>query len=210
MLSQFVFDPRQSHREAAIRVLRYPKTTLGQWILLPKEGGTKLIAYNDSDWLGCPFFRISWTIYLLILGGTPISWKSKKQSVVSRSSTKVEYRAMATTVSEILWIWWLLANFDVHINEPTPLLCDNESACHIADNPIFHEHTKHIEMDCYFVRECDESKEIIPIRITTHDQLADPLTKSLGSKRLHSLLIKLGIRNLHASAWKGVNNRSYP
>lgn len=101
VLSQFVGDPRASHLEAANRVLRYLKATPGQDILLTKNGGTTFTAYCDSDWLGCPITRRSRMGYLLFLGGTPISWKSKKQSVVSRSSAKAEYRAMASTVSEI-------------------------------------------------------------------------------------------------------------
>jgi len=105
---------------------------------------------------------------------------------------------MATTVSEVLWVRWLLTVLDIRIKKSTPLFCDNESARHIAHNPVFHERTKHVEMDCYFVRERVESKEVAPMWIDTRDQLADLLTKALGSQRLHSLLVKLGIRNLHA------------
>nr|KAJ0186503.1 hypothetical protein LSAT_V11C900486210 [Lactuca sativa] len=200
VLSQFVSDHRQNHWNAAMRVLRYLKATLGQGILLPKGNETDLIAYSDSDWLGCPFSRRSRTGYVLLLGGAPISWKSKKQSVVSRSSGEAEYRAMATTVSEILWTRWLLTEFDVEFHAPIPLLCDNNSACHIAHNPVFHERTKHVEMDFYFVRERVLSKEIVPVKINTQDQLADLLTKPLGSDRLKLLSTKLGIRNLHAPA----------
>ncbi|XP_021974918.1 secreted RxLR effector protein 161-like [Helianthus annuus] len=100
VLSQFVANPRQVHFDAANRVLRYLKNTTGQGILLPREGGTKLIAYYDLDWLGCPLTRKSRTGYLLLFGGGPVSWKSKKQSVVSRLSAEAEYRAMTSTVSE--------------------------------------------------------------------------------------------------------------
>ncbi|KAK1406643.1 hypothetical protein QVD17_42133 [Tagetes erecta] len=198
VLSQFVGDPRHSHMEAANRVLRYLKTTPGQGILIPKEGGTKLTAYCDSDWLGCPITRRSRTGYLLLLGGAPISWKSKKQSVVSRSSAEAEYRAMANAVSEVLWMRWLLSELDMPSIGPTQLFCDNQAARHIANNPVFHERTKHVEMDCYFVRERVESKEIQPVQIDTKNQIADILTKPLGSQQFRNLLDKLGIRNLHA------------
>ena len=200
VLSQFVSDPRQNHWNAAMRVLRYLKATLGPGILLPKGNETDLIAYSDSDWLGCPFSRRSRTGYVLLLGGAPISWKSNKQSVVSRSSAEAEYRAMATTVSEILLTRWLLTEFHVEFHAPIPLLCDNNSACHIAHNPVFHERTKHVEMDYYFLRERVFSKEIVPVKINTQDQLADLLTKPLGSDRLKLLSTKLSIRNLHAPA----------
>nr|XP_043639756.1 uncharacterized mitochondrial protein AtMg00810-like [Erigeron canadensis] len=149
ILSQFVSDPREDHMNAAIRVLRYIKATLGQGIFIPKNGGFDLVAFCDADWLGCPYTRRSRTGYLLLLGGAPVSWKTKKQSVVSRSSAEAEYRAMATTVSEVLWMRWLLKDFEINLTEATPLYCDNEAARHIANNPVFHERTKHVEMDCF-------------------------------------------------------------
>ena len=153
VLSQFVADPRRSHMDAAHRVLRYLKGTVGQEILLPRNGGCNLTAYCDSDWLGCPITRRSRTRYLLLFGGAPISWKTKKQNVVSRSSAEAEYRSMASTVSEILWMRWLLKELSIDLTGPTPFFCDNQAARHIANNPVFHERTKHVEMDCYFVRE---------------------------------------------------------
>ncbi|XP_022004110.1 secreted RxLR effector protein 161-like [Helianthus annuus] len=198
ILSQFVGDPRVSHLEAANRVHRYLKGTSGQGILLPKQGGTNLITYCESDWLGCPFTRRSRTGYLLLLGGTPISWKSKKQSVVSQSSAEAEYRAMAAVVSEIIWMRWLLKELDIPQEGLTQLFCDNQAAMHIANNPVFHERTKHIEMDCYFVCERVELKEIQTMKIDTIMQLADLLTKPLGTNRFRTLLDKLGITDLHA------------
>ncbi|KAJ0886596.1 putative RNA-directed DNA polymerase [Helianthus annuus] len=184
--------------DAATRVLRYLKSTPGQGIFLPKEGGMNLLSYCDADWLGCPLSRKSRTGYLLSLGGAPITWKSKKQSVVSRSSAEAEYRAMATTVSEVIWARWMLSELDAKQGEPTVLFCDNQAARHIANNPVFHERTKHVEMDCYFVRERVESKEVEPVYISSKNQVADFLTKVLGAQHLNSLLSKLGIRNLHA------------
>ncbi|XP_021986404.1 secreted RxLR effector protein 161-like [Helianthus annuus] len=133
ILSQFVNDPRQTHMEAATRVLRYLKGTPGQGILIPKEGGVNLLAYCYSDWLGCPMTRRSRTGYLLLLGGAPISWRTKKQSVVSKSSAEAEYRAMSNAVSEILWMRWLLCELDMAPVGPTQLFCDNQAARHIAN-----------------------------------------------------------------------------
>ncbi|KAK1412293.1 hypothetical protein QVD17_33424 [Tagetes erecta] len=198
VLSQFVSDPRESHMEAANRVLRYLKATPGQGILLPKGGGTNLTVYSDSDWLGCPFTRRSRTGYVLQLGGAPVSWKSKKQSVVSRSSAEAEYRAMAAAVSETLWMRWLLKEIGVQTDRPTQVFCDNQAARHIANNPVYHERTKHVEMDCYFVRERVESNEIQTMEIATNLQVADILTKPLGTQSLQRLLNKLGVRDLHA------------
>ncbi|XP_076904346.1 uncharacterized protein LOC143559751 [Bidens hawaiensis] len=96
VLSQFVSDPCESHLEAANHVLRYLKATPGQGILLNKDGEINLTAYCDSDWLGCSITRRLRIGYLLLLGGAPISWKSKRQSVVSRSSAEAEYRELVS------------------------------------------------------------------------------------------------------------------
>nr|GEW93844.1 putative NB-ARC [Tanacetum cinerariifolium] len=189
LLSQFVADPRHPHLDASLRVMRYRKTTLGQGILLPKQGGTQLISYYDFDWMGCPFTKHSRTGYLLMLGGALVSWKSKKQSVVSRSLAEAKYHAIDTTVSEVLWFRWLLTELDAPQKGPTMLFCDNNVARHIAINLIFHELIKHVEMDCYFVR---ESKEISPTYIKSHLQIADLLTKALGGQQLSFLLKQVG------------------
>ncbi|XP_076942503.1 secreted RxLR effector protein 161-like [Bidens hawaiensis] len=102
VLSQFVLDLRQSHMDATYQVLRYLKATAGQGVILPREGGCNLTVYCDSDWLGCLYTSRSRTGYLLFLGGAPISSKTKKQSMISRSSAEAEYRSIASTVSEVL------------------------------------------------------------------------------------------------------------
>nr|GEY13455.1 armadillo-type fold protein [Tanacetum cinerariifolium] len=183
VLSQFVSDPQQKHLKAAIQVLRYLKGTPRQRILLPREGPTTLTAYCDSDRLGCIFTRRSTTGYLLLFSGGPISWKTKKQSVVSRSSAEAEYRAMASTVSEILWVRWLLKDMQVQLTTPTSLFCDNQAARHIANNPVYHERTKHVEMDYFFVREHVETRDIETKPIENTDactsKRAQPVSKTL-------------------------------
>ncbi|KAG6406521.1 hypothetical protein SASPL_134125 [Salvia splendens] len=108
------------------------------------------------------------------------------------------YRALATIVSEILWLRWLLKDIEAIQTRATPLHCDNQAACHIANNPIFHEQTKHVEMDCYFIRERVESKDIEPRKISTYHQVADLFTKALGASRFRYLASMLGFRDLHA------------
>ncbi|CAH9112219.1 unnamed protein product [Cuscuta epithymum] len=196
-LSQFLSCPRQTHLDAATRVLRYLKQTPGQGIFLSSETDLTLRGYCDADWAGCSFTRRSSTGYFITLGNSPVSWRTKKQSVVSRSSAEAEYRAMAVTVSEILWLRWLLQDFLVPQEDPTSLYCDNQAARHIALNPVFHERTKHVEIDCYFVRERVATNEIRPLSISTTNQVADIFTKALGADRFQFLRSKLGVRNLH-------------
>ncbi|KAK3027781.1 hypothetical protein RJ639_042226 [Escallonia herrerae] len=191
---------RKPHLDAALQVLRYLKGVPGQGILLPANSSLTLRAYCDADWAGCPSTRRSTTGYIIFLGSSPISWRSKKQSVVSRSSAEAEYRAMATTSSEIIWLVRLLQDLHVPCTSPVSLFCDNQAAIHIAANPVFHERTKHIEIDCHFIRQHIQSQVLIPKSISSQFQLADIFTKALGRNHFHDLLVKLGIFNLHAPA----------
>lgn len=105
---------------------------------------------------------------------------------------------MASTVSELIWLRWLLRELTTSQQRPSQMFCDNQAALHISMNPVFHEWTKHVEVDCYFVRERIQSSDIEPIKIVTRDQVADIFTKPLGRERFELLLSKLAIVNLHA------------
>ncbi|RVW61844.1 Retrovirus-related Pol polyprotein from transposon RE2 [Vitis vinifera] len=104
ILSQFMQEPRIEHWEAALRVVRYLKGTPGQGILLRADSDLSLQGWCDSDWAACPVTRRSLSGWLVFLGQSPISWKTKKQHTVSRSSAEAEYRAMAAVTCELKWL----------------------------------------------------------------------------------------------------------
>ncbi|RVW83549.1 Retrovirus-related Pol polyprotein from transposon RE2 [Vitis vinifera] len=198
ILSQFMQEPRIEHWEAALRVVRYLKGTPGQGILLHADSDLSLQGWCDSDWAACPVTRRSLSGWLVFLGQSPISWKTKKQHTVSRSSAEVEYRAMAAVTCELKWLKGLLLSLGVHHPKAIKLFCDSQSALHMAKNPVFHERTKHIEVDCHFVRDAITDGLIAPSYVPTVTQLADIFTKALGKKQFDYLLAKLGIFEPHA------------
>jgi len=115
--------------------------------------------------------------YCIFIGTSPIAWKSKRQSAVSRSSAEVELRALATTTAEIIWLRWSLVDFGVPCEAPTALLCDNTSAIQIANNIFKHEFTKHIGVDASFIQSHCQQSTIDLKYVSSKIQVADFFTK---------------------------------
>ncbi|CAM8979609.1 unnamed protein product [Rhodiola kirilowii] len=204
ILSQFMNKPTDDHLKAAHKVLRYLKLAPAQGLFYPSGKDLRLAAFCDADWGACPITRKSRTGYAVTLGDALISWKTKKQATVSRSSAEAEYRSMAHTCCEIAWLVKILADSKVFIQSPVPLHCDNRAAMHIAKNPVFHERTKHVKLDCHVIRQHFSSGLITPQFVSTSEQLADLLTKALSSDRLQYLSAKLNVVNkLHTLRLRG-------
>nr|XP_016440311.1 PREDICTED: uncharacterized mitochondrial protein AtMg00810-like [Nicotiana tabacum] len=151
--SQFMHAPSSIHLTAAYHVLRYVNGTLCQGLLMSNASEFFLQAYCDSDWATCPTSRRSVSSYLVLLGGSLLTWKSKKQHTVALSSIEVEYRSMHRVVAELAWLTRLLSELSMTFIIRAPLHLDSQSAIYTARNHAFHERTKHIELDCHFVHE---------------------------------------------------------
>jgi hypothetical protein len=191
ILSQFVSAPTSVHFGHLLRVLRYLRGTSSQCLFYACDSLLRFHAYSDSTWASDPTNRRSITGYCILLGSSPLAWKSKKQAVVSRSSTEAELRALATTTSEIVWLRWLLADFGIPCDAPTPLLCDNTGAIQIANDPAKHELTKHIGVDAFFTRSHCHQKTIALQYVPSELQLADFFTKAQTREQHRLHLLKL-------------------
>ncbi|XP_070026684.1 uncharacterized mitochondrial protein AtMg00810-like [Nicotiana sylvestris] len=112
----------------ALRVVKYIKGAPGLGVLLHARPVDKLTAYCDADWAACPNIRRSVTGYIVKLGSSLISWKSKKQQTVSISSVEAEYRSMAVVTTEIAWLLGLLKELEIPVSKPVQLFCDNKAA----------------------------------------------------------------------------------
>ncbi|WVZ87097.1 hypothetical protein U9M48_033789 [Paspalum notatum var. saurae] len=175
----FMHDPREPHLALIKRILRYVKGTLSTGLHLGKSSPQSLTAYSDADWAGCPDSRRSTSGYCVFLGDNLVSWSSKRQTTVSRSSAEAEYRAVAHVVAESCWLRQLLAELHVSIASATIVYCDNVSAVYMTGNPVHHRRTKHIEIDIHFVREKVALGQVRVLHVPSSHQFADIMTKGL-------------------------------
>lgn len=190
-LAQYMQRPTNVHMQSAKRVLRYLLNNPAQGILLASSSTAQLTAYCESDWASCIATRKSTSGYCVLLGSSPISWKMKKQSVVARSTAEAEYRAMTLTCCEVTWLNSLLQDMGLNNLPFTIIKSDNQAALSIAANPVLHERTKHIEIDCHFIRDKIAEGAVTTQHVPSHSQLADILTKPLSVKQHNFLLRKI-------------------
>jgi hypothetical protein len=188
-------DPREVHLVAAKRILRYLQGTLDHGLVIPKSDPSQLIVYTDADWAGCPDTRRSTSGYAVFLGGSLVSWSSKRQHTVSRSSAEAEYRAVANGVAEASWLRQLLKELHHDLQTATIVYCDNVSAVYLSTNPIQHQRTKHVEIDLHFVRERVAIGAVRVLHVPTTLQFADVFTKGLPSSVFTDFRSSLNVRS---------------
>ncbi|XP_020246308.1 uncharacterized protein LOC109824184 [Asparagus officinalis] len=210
VLSRFMHKPREVHWTAALKILAYVKSCPGKGLLYKKHGHTHISAFSDAGYAGdmgdrkstsgfCTFVggnlvtwrskkqdvvRKSTSGFCTFVGGNLVTWRSKKQDVVSRSSAEAEYRAMAHTACEMVWLRKFMTELGFDQPGPMPMHCDNQSAIYIAQNPV----------DAW------EKKIVSLIFTPSSQQLADILTKATSSKVFSTICDKLGMMDIYAPA----------
>ena len=174
-------DPRESHLAALNLLLRYVRGTVGFGLVLHRSPSAELVVYTDADWAGYQDTRRSTSGYAVFLGGNLVSWSSKRQLVVSRSSDEAEYRAVANGVAEASWLRQLLAELHSPLAKSTLVYCDNVSVVYLSTNPVQHQRMKHVEIDLHFVRDRVAVSDVRVLHVPTTSQFADIFTKGLPS-----------------------------
>ncbi|RVW81044.1 Retrovirus-related Pol polyprotein from transposon TNT 1-94 [Vitis vinifera] len=197
-VSQFMHSPTEEHMEAVYRILRYLKMTPGKGLFFRKTENRDTEVYSDADWAGNIIDRRSTSGYCSFVWGNLVTWRSKKQSVVARSSAEAEYRALAQGICEGIWIKRVLSELGQTSSSPILMMCDNQAAISIAKNPVHHDRTKHVEIDRHFITEKVTSETVKLNYVPTKHQTADILTKALPRPNFEDLTCKLGLYDIYS------------
>ena len=197
VLSQYMSRPSKDHWIGVKRVLRYLKGTLMYGLKFSAyEEEPELFGYIDADWAGDVDTRRSTPGYVFQIGSSTVSWSSKKQATVAKSSTEAEYVALSSAAQEAVWLRILMGDLGRQMDAPTTIYEDNQGAIELAKNVKYHNRTKHIDICHHFVRERVVSNEIQVIYCPTGDMIADIMTKRLARLAFEKLRDLLGVHNI--------------
>ncbi|GKD63807.1 ribonuclease H-like domain-containing protein [Tanacetum coccineum] len=190
----YMHDPREPHFSALKRILRYVRGTLDCGLQLFSSSTTDLVAYSDVDWAGCPTNRRSTSGYYVFLGNNLLSWSSKRQPTLSRSSAKAEYHGVTNAVTETCWLHNLLGELHTLLSSSTLVYCDNVIAVYLSCNPVQHQHIKHIEIDIHFICDLVDVGQVRVLHVPSRYQFADIFTKGLPSALFEEFRSSLSVR----------------
>jgi hypothetical protein len=192
MCARFQANPKEVHLRAVKRIMRYLAYTPKFGLWYPKGSTFDLIGYSDADWAGCRIDRKSTSGTCQFLGRSLVSWASKKQNFVALSTSEAEYIASGHCCAQLLWMRQTLRDYGYKLSK-VPLLCDNESAIRMADNPVEHSCTKHIDIRYHFLRDHQQKGDIEIAYVNTNHQLVDIFTKPQDEKTFSKLRNELNI-----------------
>jgi hypothetical protein len=192
MCARFQTAPKECHLTAVKRIMRYLKCTPNIGLWYPKGAQFELVGYSDSDYAGCKIDRKSTSGGCQLLGCSLVSWSSKKQNSMALSTAEAEYISVGSCCAQLLWMKQTLLDYGIDFKYIL-LLCDNESAIKIANNPVQHSRTKHIDIRHHFLRDHVSKGDIKIDGIGTNDQLADIFTKPLDESHFCKLRNELNV-----------------
>lgn len=192
-------DPGVVHWIAIKRILRYLKGTCNYGLLFVGGDGDVLTGYSDADWGGDLVTRRSTSGYVFQFGKSTISWSSRRQATVAKSSTEAEYVALSMATQEVVWLRRLFVDFGIIVDPATTITTifeDNQGAIALSRNPKYHNRTKHIDVIFHFTRERVVSKEIDVCYCPTEHNVADIMTKGLAKVSYQKFRESLSVYNI--------------
>ena len=192
LCAKYQSQPKETHLKAVKLIIRYVKHTSDYGLFYPKNDSFDSISYYDVDYAGCKSDRKSTSGTCHFLGHSLVSWLSKKQNMVSLSTTEAEYISAALACSQVIYMQQTLKDYGLNISK-SPIYCDNTSAINLSKNTTHHARTKHIDIRHHFLRD-NISNEVITLDyINSENQIADILTKPLNESIFTKLRRELGI-----------------
>lgn len=192
LVSRFMSKPTELHLQAAKRILRYLKGTVDFGIMYKRES-SDLIAYTDSDYAGDLNDRKSTSGYVFLLSSGAVSWLSKKQPIVTLSTTEAEFVAAAGCASQAVWMRRITGKLGCVHDKATVIYCDNSSTIKLSKNSVMHGRSKHIDVRFHFLRELVQDGTIKLVHCGTKEQIADLMTKPLQLDAFLKLRNRLGV-----------------
>lgn len=178
LLARFMAEPKEEHMVVAKRVLRYLKRTLEFGIFYGRSSQTELVGYTDSDYARDVDDRKSTSGYVFLLNGAAVCWSSRKQAIVTLSSTEAEYVAATSSASHCVWLKGMLQELNVLGDVCVDIMCDNSSAIKLSKNPVMHRRTKHIDVRYHYLRNLSNEGVMNLVFCGTQDQVADIFDKA--------------------------------
>ncbi|KAB2636175.1 hypothetical protein D8674_026709 [Pyrus ussuriensis x Pyrus communis] len=196
LISRYMERPTEVHMQTAKRVLRYVKGTTDLGIFYKKGGTEELIGYTDSDYAGDQDDRKSTSGYVFMVNMGAVSWSSKKQPVVTLSTTEAEFIAAASSACQVVWLRRILESLNHEQRSPIVVYCDNISTIKLSRNPVLHGRSKHIDVRFHFLRNLVKDEVLELVHCSSLEQVADIFTKPLKVDLFLKLRGLLGVCKL--------------
>ncbi|KAJ1689041.1 hypothetical protein LUZ63_013196 [Rhynchospora breviuscula] len=181
LCARYQANPKESHHKTVKRILRYVKGTQSLGLWYGKQIELDLIGYTDADFAGDRMDRKITSGTCQFLGGSLVSWSSRKQTSVALLTAEAEYVAAGSCCTQLLWMMQTLRDYELEFQK-VPILCDNTSAILISKNPVLHSRINHIEIRHHFIRDHVEKDDVELVHVDTKEQIADVFTKSMPTQ----------------------------